>query len=99
MIRKLLRLLRRDRRDVRLLDHVPVGSDGPDPRQCEAAATRFSKLYEARVRHGRAFKCARVDFDREVIIVPGEARIVHGYAEATKGMVDRGNVHRLRRAG
>lgn len=91
MLRKLLnRLVYGDRGQD--LDHVPVGRA-----DVVLEEQRAAKLRRARERLGHAFLCAAVDQDREVIIVPGTARIVKGGAAPTQRMVDRGNVERLRR--
>ena len=100
MIKRLIeRLFRRTTDPLPMLDHVPVQTKEVvrEGVAMDPDARRVEKLIAARAAYGRAFKCARREFDREVLIVPGVIRTVHGYSEPTKGVVDRGNVRTIRR--
>lgn len=66
------------------LDHLPVPLQ-LDPEK--PADWRERKLSAARARRGHAFKCAGPDQDREVMIVPGEVRIIGAGRVPTQAMV------------
>lgn len=85
MRRLIDRLLRRSR-DLVVLDHVPVqtrpGDLAPENREWRAVA-----LARAAQRLGRPFRCAARNHDREVIIVPGEVRVIPKGLPPTRAML------------
>lgn len=73
-----------------LLDHVEI--QPPEfvelgGETVRVAVIRLKKIDRARARHGKAFKCAARHIDREVIIVPGEVRIIKANNVPTQRMI------------
>jgi hypothetical protein len=90
LLEQLIGLKRLDLDDA-MLDHVPVGTDKHSPGALPEIVNRCRKTEEkiakARERHGKPFKCAAVDQDREVMIVPGEFRKIGAGRIPTQQMV------------
>lgn len=107
MIRMAIDYLMGRTSDLIVVDHAPVQTPQGDHRDAETAAgRRAARVKAARERHGRPFKCAAQDLDREVMITPGTIRIIAAHRRPIKGLAEEinygggrtaGKVERLRR--
>jgi hypothetical protein len=93
MRRLIDRLLRRSR-DLVLLDHVPVQTPALD----QGLEWRAVALARAAQRLGKPFRCAARNHDREVIIVPGEVRVIQKNRQPTRAMLKAEQDERARAA-